>query len=338
MLSVRSKSMAEYAVRLLFVILLGLAIHCAVASARGGGKSAFDFNLPERRRSILMVVLVVGAVAVVMLPTAAVRKPAKADGERVKSASGEPLPPAATQSEPPVAPPASEPSPPVAPTDAEPSQPIAPSIPAPSIPAPSQPASSPVERSTIVERSAPTVSARVDVPQVRSAEPAPAPQTSAEGDALAVEMSERMWRSARKIRHNYIPDRAHDGEYLNLLHGAAMSGHSKAQAKLSDYAFRRGALVEAYYWMKLAQMNGYADAESNLKIYRDQWRRSAYPLEYENVYEHFTERQGSLGRALLRLDSGVQADQAKKRLTSMAAEGEAVAVMILGEMPEGGDA
>ena len=332
MLSVRSKSMAEYAVRLLFLILLGLAIHCGVAAARGGGKSAFDFKLPERRRSILMVVLVVGAVAVVMLPTAAVRKPAKADGERVKSASGEPLPPAATQSEPPVAPPASEPSPPVAPTDAEPSQPIAPSI-----PAPSQPASSPVERSMIVERSAPTVSARVDVPQARSAEPAPAPQTSAEGDALAVEMSERMWRSARKIRHNYIPDRAHDGEYLNLLHGAAMSGHSKAQAKLSDYAFRRGALVEAYYWMKLAQLNGFAEAESSLKVYRDQWRRSAYPLEYGNVYEHFTERQGSLGRALLRLDCGVQADQAKKRLTSMAAEGEAVAVMILGEMPEGGD-
>lgn len=334
MLSVRSKSMAEYAVRLLFVILLGLAIHCAVAAARGGGKSAFDFNLPERRRSILMVILVAGAVAVLMLPKAAVRKPAKAGGERVKSASGEPLPPAATQSEPPVAPPASEPSPPVAPTDAEPSQPIAPSI-----PAPSQPAPSPVERPAVVERSAPPpVSARVDVPQARLAEPAPAPQASAEGDALAVEMSERMWRSARKIRHNYIPDRAHDGEYLNLLHGAAMSGHSKAQAKLSDYAFRRGALVEAYYWMKLAQLNGFAEAESSLKVYRDQWRRSAYPLEYGNVYEHFTERQGSLGRALLRLDCGVQADQAKMRLKSMAAEGEAVAVMILGEMPERGDA
>ena len=323
MLSVRSKSMAEYVVRLLLVILLGLAIHCAVAAARGGGKSAFDFDLPERRRSILMVVLVVGAAAVVMLPTAAARKPAKADGERVKSASGEPLPPVATQSEPPVAPPASEPS-----------QTIAPSI-----PAPSQPASSPVERSTIVERSAPpSVSARVDVPRARTAEPAFVPRVVAEGESLAVEMSERMWRSARKIRHNYIPDRAHDGKYLNLLHGAAMSGHSKAQAKLSDYAFRRGTLVEAYYWMKLAQLNGFAEAEPKLKACRDKWRRLTCPLEYENVYEHFTERQGSLGRTFLRLDSGVQADQAKKRLASMAAEGEAVAVMILGALPKGGRA
>lgn len=319
MLSVRSKSMSEYVVRLLFVILLGLAIHCAVAVARGGGKSSFDFDLPERRRSILMVVLVVGAVAVVMLPTPGARKPAKTDGEQAKSASGESLSTDDAQSESPVAPPGSAPSRPVV---------------------PSQPAPSPVERPLIVERSEPPpVPVRVDVHQAGTAEPASesASQASAAGDALAVEMSERMWRSARKIAHNYIPDTVHDGQYLNLLHGAAMSGHSKAQAKLSDYAFRRGALVEAYYWMKLAQLNGFTEAEPKLKDCRAQWRRSAYPLEYENVYEHFTERQGSLGRAFLRLDCGVQADQAKKRLASMAAEGEAVAVMILGEMPEGGD-
>ena len=318
MLSVRSKSMAEYVVRLLLVILLGLAIHCAVAAARGGGKSAFDFDLPERRRSILMVVLVVGAAAAVLLPTAGARKAVKADVGRAKAASGESLPTGATQSEPPVAPPASEPSQPIAPP---------------------QPALSPVERPAVVGRSVPpSVSARVDVPRARTAEPAFVPRVVAEGEALAVEMSERMWRSARKIRHNYIPDRAHDGKYLNLLHGAAMSGHSKAQAKLSDYAFRRGTLVEAYYWMKLAQLNGFAEAEPKLKACRDKWRRLACPLEYENVYEHFTERQGSLGRTFLRLDSGVQADQAKKRLASMAAEGEAVAVMILGALPKGGRA
>ena len=320
MLSIRSKNLTEYAVRILFVILLGLVAHCALVVVKGGdGRSSFDFDEPERRRSLLVIVLAVGAVAVFMLPTSSEGKTAEKDDGQAKTIHENVPPKTDVQSE------SVGPQQPV-----EPQQLVEPQKPSenPEIAARPDPIEQPRSAAAAVGADASCVKAQE--PETESALPA----EPGDGEAFANEMAERMWRSARKIRHNFIPDLNQDGQYLNLLHGAAMSGHPKAQAKLGDYALRRGALVEAYYWMKLSQLNGSADAEPNLIACRERWMRSACPLEYKNVYQLFTERQSSLGRAFLRLDCGVQADMAMQRIRSMAAEGEAVAVMMLGEMPE----
>lgn len=142
-------------------------------------------------------------------------------------------------------------------------------------------------------------------------------------------MVDRMWRAARKIAHNFVPDPKADSRYLSLVHGAAMSGHPEAQSKLGEYAMRRGRPVEAYYWMKLAQLNGMHGLEQRMRDCFTQWKRRGCPPEHKNVYEFFTERQGALGRALIRLDSGINVDQALARLRDMANEGEIVAVLML---------
>lgn len=296
MLSVRSRNLKTYAVRMLFVILLGLAAHCVVAVAKGGeGKRAFDFGDPERRRTLLVVVLAVGAAAVVMLPmpgaTTAENKPA--DAGKAKTERGDEPEKAAAQTLPVVRPA------PVA--SAEPVDPP-----------------KPVEQVMMADPPAPPV------PPVRSTAPSVR--------ASVGELAERKWAMARRIRHNYIPDLFRDRFYLKMVHDAAMAGHPDAQAKLGDYAFRRRTLVEAYYWMKLSSMNGRQEAESNLMACRDKWKQKGCPPEYENVSAFFTEQQSALGRALLRLACGVRPEQALTRIRAQAAGGDDFAVRILDAM------
>ena len=322
MLNVRSKNLAEYAVRMLFVVLLGLAVHCAMAVAKGGGgKSAFDFDRPERRRILLVVILAVGAAAVVMLPTNGATpgkgETAKKDGERAK------VRPADEPSGPVEPPKPAEP-----PTPAEPPKPEAPPTPA--------------ERLVSVERQVASVPPRAEIVKPAARPTAPVRRDASQKEAdrpLMVKprvsnVAERRWKSARKIRHGYIPDPIRDGHYLRLVRDAAMGGHPDALAKLSEYASRRRVVVEAYYWMRLAQLCGFADAEANLKACRQKWRQRGCPVERENVSAIFTERQSVLGRALLRLDCGESPRQALLRIRAMAAEGDGFAVRILNALSE----
>lgn len=327
MLNIRSKNLVEYAVRILFVILLGLAVHCAVAVAKGGGgKSAFDFGNPERRRTLLVVVLAIGAAAVVMLPTPGTPsgerkvaggddKPAKAEPESASAKAsdqsetiGRSTPTAQPDSAAPTA------SIPLPDADEQPEKDV-PKSPREELDvSPASPAS-PVQADAL-----PMISVR--------------PARSAARKARVSEMVERKWRAARKIQHNFIPDLIHDGPYLRLVYEAAMSGHPKAQAKLGDYAYRRRALIEAYYWMRLSCLNGCADAEPNLKACRDRWKRRGCQPEYGNVSSIFTERQSSLGRALIRLDCDVMPQQSLAKVKAMSVAGDAVAKMILDAMAE----
>lgn len=327
MLSVRSKNLTEYAVRLLFVILLGTVVHCAVAVAKGGdGKSAFDFANPERRRTLLVVILAIGAAAVVMLPMpGASSRERKEEGEGDKSAKAEPESVSAKVT--------------------EESGTIERSAPSAQLDSVASPASVPLSDTGVQPVNDALKSPWEEMP-VSSASSASTVQAdalpkksvqSARSAACEVRVSEtlvRKWKAARRIQHGYIPDLVHDGSYLRLVYDAAISGHPKAQAKLGDYAYRRRTLVEAYYWMKLSRLNGCEDAELNLKACRDKWKRRGCPPEYENVSSIFTERQSSLGRALIRLDCDVMSQQSLAKIKSMAAAGDAVAVRILGEMSE----
>ncbi len=58
--------------------------------------------------------------------------------------------------------------------------------------------------------------------------------------------------------HGFVPDEVEDSAYLTLVRKAAELGHLSAMVKLGDYAFRRGWIVEAFYWTLLAQLHGAA--------------------------------------------------------------------------------
>lgn len=147
------------------------------------------------------------------------------------------------------------------------------------------------------------------------------PECAAEDDPLAGMSARQLWEKARTIPHNFIPDAQEDEDYLRLVYGAAKLGHLEAMVKLGDYAYRRGAVVEAYYWTALAELKGATGVEDALREMRTRWLAEDCPGEYENVYDDFSEMQGSFARALLRIRCAVEAPLARERMKELAAQG-----------------
>ena len=133
--------------------------------------------------------------------------------------------------------------------------------------------------------------------------------------------ADQLWVEARKMSHSFIPSPRKDGEYLAKVYGAAQLGHLEAMVKLGEYAFRRGALVEAYYWTALAELKGATGlAEVQRKI-RSQWMAKGCPPQHRNAYEGFSEEQGSFARALLRIRCAIDAPHARARMKELAEQG-----------------
>ena len=130
--------------------------------------------------------------------------------------------------------------------------------------------------------------------------------------------AQRLWEEARKIPHSYHPDWENDGEYLSKILGAARLGHLEAMVKLGDYAYRRGAVVEAYYWTARAELEGAEGLDAALREMRLRWLSGGCPKEHGNVHEGFSELQGSFARALLRIRCAVDAPFARARMKELA--------------------
>ena len=94
-----------------------------------------------------------------------------------------------------------------------------------------------------------------------------------------------------------------------------------ASVKLGDYAYRRGMIVEAYYWTALAEMGGAKGVEVPLRRIRAIWLKRNCPVEWENVHDGFSELQGSFARALLRIRSAVDAPLGRARMKELAEQG-----------------
>lgn len=143
------------------------------------------------------------------------------------------------------------------------------------------------------------------------------------------EDAEALWTKARAMPHGFVPDFQEDGEYLSLVLRAARLGHLEAMVKLGDYAYRRGAVVEAYYWTSLAELKGAKGLDIALRDMRTRWMSKGCLPEYENVYEGFSEMQGSFARALLRIRCAVDAPLARARMKELAEHGLAEAQLFL---------
>lgn len=133
--------------------------------------------------------------------------------------------------------------------------------------------------------------------------------------------AQRLWEEARVIPHPYNPDWENDREYLSKIHGAAKLGYLEAMAKLGEYAFRRGMIVEAYYWTVLAELKGAKGLKPRLREIRLRWMSKRCPAERDNVHAEFTDEQGSFARALLRIRCAVNAPLGRARMKELVAAG-----------------
>lgn len=137
----------------------------------------------------------------------------------------------------------------------------------------------------------------------------------------AADDANRLWEEARGMKHRFKPNWGKDGDYLAKVYAAAKLGHLDAMAKLGEYAARRKAVVEAFYWTLLAELKGAKGLETPLRELRSQWLALGCPLQYRNAYGAFTEEQGVFARAVLRLQCGIDPQYARARLKELAARG-----------------
>lgn len=113
------------------------------------------------------------------------------------------------------------------------------------------------------------------------------------------------WIAARKMPHSIIPDPEIDKDYLQLMHKAANSGCVVAMAKIGEYAWRRSAFVEAFFWYSLAADKKKGAFTRELTTLLSTWLSNGCNGEYENNYPEFDENRGSYSRALLRKRAGI---------------------------------
>ena len=169
--------------------------------------------------------------------------------------------------------------------------------------------------------------AEVRAPEPKPPEPVVVPPPVRPAEPPKVERSvdtanpEELWALARQMTHGIVPDPTKDGEYLSLVYRAAKLGHHKAMVKLGDYAYRRGAIVEAYYWTALAELKGARGLDTALREMKTRWLSEGCPPEYRNAYDGFSETQGSFARALLRIRCAVETPLARARMKELAEQG-----------------
>lgn len=192
-----------------------------------------------------------------------------------------------------------------------------------------------VEKETQPRESAPEITSNVqtlvpDASPVADSTDGSLPQATIPPDAKenailrnleSFDQAEQLWNAARQMQHGYIPDMAHDGEYILLLLNAAQLGHTKAMIKLGDYAARRMTLVEAYYWFLLAELHGDRSVANNLRKLKLSWLGYGCPEEYENITEYFSEEKTAFTLAVLRLRCAIDAPFARAQLREMARGG-----------------
>ena len=288
-MSLRSDNRRAYVARMAFVILFCLAVHAIIVSDFLGGGSTLCIWKPERMRVALASLIIIGVAAYEFRP-----KPREDDPDEgvlaVPAAAGEEIWAGASR-----------------PREEQTVEPTSGTedlrgrgVPAPSVKNPS---------ASIVRATGDEV-----VPGV----------SAIDSDRRAV-----AWEKARDLPHNFVPDPDADYEYLRLVHDAARAGSRRALVKLADYARRRCADVESYYWLTLAKIHGAEGLDEAIAYCRNQWKVNGFNPEYENEYIFFTERQGVLGRAALRLDSGVDVTMARARLKAMIANGDQEAKLFL---------
>ena len=336
-MTLRCSSWGEYLTRILFLVLLCLAVHSVRLVILKDREDMFAFWRPDRLRSFVVMAAVVGIAAGVMYP----KKGGRPTAEKAAGAAAEAPPPAALPQEPPTEQPVSEP--PAAPSEEVPSAhetetpPAEPKPEVPRIPPSLPPSRPPVERAGTVAVSATDVEA---APPSRYQDQVfdayvNARRRAARGGGAARptddRSSRRLWERARDMPHNYIPDLEHDYMYLTMVYAAATAGRVEAQAKLGEYALRREAYVEAYYWLRLAAVNGMR-TESHRELMREcctQWVLNGCDPEYGNEYRFFSGRQGTMARAMLRHDTGIDVRKGRERLREMAMSGDETAAKFL---------
>ena len=156
-------------------------------------------------------------------------------------------------------------------------------------------------------------------------------RTEDRGQRQDARSAKRGARGAKRAVRAAIPPARLAFEDLASVYEEAKLGKPEALAWLGDYAYRRGVIVEAFYWTILAELRGADGLDETLCEMRTRWLSEGCPPEFENAYAEFTEEQGEFARAVLRLQCDVDPQCACALLEELAERGVVEARLFLGE-------
>lgn len=155
-----------------------------------------------------------------------------------------------------------------------------------------------------------------DVEVARDATATPTPVQPASTTARAPTAS-------RESSPEFSPP-VHDRRQLAVAHESA--AHARA-------AFAGGALIEAYYFGSIARLCGHRQISTVLGQIRVVWKRAGCPSEKGLINEAFSPEESAIGRAMLRIESGIDPERGYALLTDLKNEGYAVARDLLRSLP-----
>ena len=156
-------------------------------------------------------------------------------------------------------------------------------------------------------------------------------KTEEEARARVGAEAEKIWAEARGLIHSESPDFATDWQYMTLVYKAAGLGHLEAMSKLGDYAFKRGDVVEAFYWKHRVEMGGGRCRNPSLMDIIGIWSDEGCPDGGEEVNAGFTEQRAAFAHAVLCLKSGVDPRFGTMRLKELSDAGDEDARLFLGK-------
>ena len=130
--------------------------------------------------------------------------------------------------------------------------------------------------------------------------------------------AQRLWEEARAMPHQEVSDFSTDWQYMTLLHKAAKLGHAEACSKIGDYAYRRGALIEAFFWKWKAEADGGRCAEPSLEEVRVQCLASGALAEPGEMDGSYGIEEDDFARAVIAVQSGMSVATAMQRLKELA--------------------
>lgn len=151
-------------------------------------------------------------------------------------------------------------------------------------------------------------------------------------DEVKVEQTEEANVDAKDVKERQVVEKKVDVApemSVRMKNGVAHECAAHARA-----AFANGALVEAYYFGSVAKLCGHRQVTALLSQVRITWQRTGCPSEKELIYEDFSSVESAIGRAMLRIDTGVAKEMGVACLTDLAEDGNEIARDLLKTLPE----
>lgn len=154
-----------------------------------------------------------------------------------------------------------------------------------------------------------------------------------ENRTLSPEQSARLenWRErrARQEAQAEVALEAYDPDRIAEVHRQARARRPELFVRLGEYAWCRGAMVEAHFWVSLAKFHGVEGLDDWLDRIHKRWLLLHRPSELQNAYAQFTPQHGALSRAHLLYLSGFNVQLQYDIIMRMAQKGDRDARLFL---------